>query len=222
MSDSNRIADLLAYDALSEAERITGESYKNDESTSAIGFGLHLMHARDKEAALAEAHDSHFRMDLADILALFADLGFEEVLCDDFKGTARNDEPAPAETFRILWHADGLLATVESYGTTGHNMSKVYYNLKVTDETNLWSRTSSGHFADGVWVGDHDAREGIRTKLSRLREVGDFLPVWVERPFLWLVNYAETKRDGYDYAAINKDRISRLPENLRKAIGGAA
>ena len=220
---NDRIADLLSYDALSEAERITGQSYKDDDSTMRLGFGLHMMHAQDKEAALRRAADSYFRMDLADTLALYADIGFTEVLCDEFAGSTYGDEPAPTETFRILWHPDGVLVTVESYNATDRNSTKAYYNLAVTDRSDLWSRTSSGRLTDGdVWIGDHDAREGIRTNLARLAEVGKFLPTWVEAPFLWFVTYAETKDDGYDYAAINAERISRLPQHVRDAIGGAA
>lgn len=209
------IPSLLSYDPLAEAERVTGQSYKDDEATMRLGFGLQVMHSRDKEAALREVRDSYFSMDLSETLALFAEMGFEEVLCDTFTGNGS------AETFRILWNPEGLLATVESYRGTHRNAAKVYYNLAVRDSSDLWSRTSSGSMpVDDVWVGDHDAREGIRTNLDRLREVGDFLPVWIEAPFLWLVNYAETKDAGYDYAAINEERIGRLPEHVRDAIKG--
>lgn len=216
------IHKLLARDALADAEVFTGQSYKEDKETASLGFGLHMLYAAEKESALQEAKDSYFNMDLAETLALYADMGFTEILCDEFKGTAYSGELAPTETFRILWHTDGLLATVESYQGTRRNSTKVYYNLDVADRGDLWSRISSGGLADGdVWVGDHDAREGIRTNLARLSEVGTFLPTWVERPFLWLVTYAESKGD-YDYKAINAERISRLPESVQAAIAGGA
>lgn len=216
------VADLLSFDALNEAEKITGKSYQEDRETSALGFGLHMMQNEIKESALRAARDSHFRMNLAETLALYADMGFTEVLCDEFVGTTYGDEPAPVETFRILWHPEGILATVESYQSTGRNNTKVYYNIALADPrlNNTWSRVASGSLTgDDIWVGDHDAREGIRTNLARLREVGTFLPVWIERPFLWLVTYAETKGD-YDYQAINEGRISRLPADVQAAIAG--
>lgn len=216
------LSRLLATDPLADAERLTGKSYKDDPETMSLGFGLHLLNSAAKESAAKAVGDSYFSMDLAETLALYAALGFVEVLCDEFTGTAYGDTDAPVETYRILWHADGLLATVESYGTTGRNCTKVYYNLDIFDRRDLWSRTSSGRMVgDDVWVGDHDGREGIRTNLNRLREVGNFLPVWVESPFLWLVTYAESK-DDYDYAAINAERIGRLPAHVQAAISGGA
>lgn len=213
---------LLRIDPLADAEQITGKSYKDDTETMRLGFGLHLELAAAKERAARETRDSYFSMDLAETLGLYADMGFEQVLCDEFEGTAYDGEPAPAETFRILWNTDGVLATVESYQGTRRNATKVYYNVLIDDRSDLGSRTSSGRLHDGdVWVGDHDGREGIRTNLERLSEIGSFLPVWVASPFLWLVTYAETKGD-YDYEAINAERISRLPEHVRRAIGGVA
>jgi len=214
-------SDLLKTDALADAERITGKSYKDDEETMRLGFGLHLVLGAAKEAAAKAARDSYFSMNLAETLALYADMGFTEVLCDEFGGISYGTESAPAETYRILWR-DGILATVESHQGTHRNATKVYYNVAVHDRSDLWSRISSGSMTDGgVWVGDHDAREGIRTNLARLGEIGTFLSTWVKRPFLWLVTYAESKGD-YDYAAINAERISRLPADVQAAIGGAS
>lgn len=215
----NDLARLLSIDPLAEAERMTGKSYKDDNETMRLGMGLHMIHAETTERALKAAQDSHFSMGLADTLALYADMGFVEVLRDEFVGTTYSDEPCPAETFHILWR-DGILVTVESYNTTGRNSTKAYYNVAIRDQSDMWSRTSSGRLTDDdVWVGDHDGRQGIRTNLARLAEVGDFLPVWREQPFLWLLNYAETKGE-YDYAAINADRIGRLPAHVQYAIGG--
>jgi hypothetical protein len=219
-SRSDEIADLLRVDPLAEAERATGRSYKEDEATSELGFLLHLGHVERKKAALKAAGDSYFSMDLADTLGLYAGLGVLEVLVDEFEGAPwAIGEVGPPETYRILWHPDGLLATVESYETTGRNSTKVYYNLRVVDREGLWGRTSSGRLVGDVWAGDHDGREGIANNLAGLREVGDFLPVWAERPFLWLVNYSESKVGGYDYKAITAERISRLPAGVRDSIG---
>jgi len=217
---------LLRTDALAEAERVTGESYKDDAATASLGFLMHLGLSERKETALKAAADSWFGMDLASTLALYADLGFEEVLCDQFIGRSWSDEPAPDETYRILWHPKGILATVESYNATGRNATKIYYNVAIADAADhQWaSRISSGHMAKdaNVYIGDHDAREGVRNAIRRWEEVGEFLPVWIERPFLWLLTYTDTDADGYDYPAINASRIARLPQHVQDAIKGAA
>jgi len=70
-----------------------------------------------------------------------------------------------------------------------------------------------------VWQGDHDCREAVKNNISLLAENGTFLKKWLKLPFLWLVNYMETKKEGYDYEAISKSRLERLPVEVQKAIG---
>lgn len=221
----NNLDRLLSFDPLAEAERVTRNSYKDDKGTMALGFLMHLDHGVEKRDALKAADDSWFNMNLADTLDLYRRMGFVEVLCDEFTGRTYSGEPAPTETFRILWHDKGILATVESHGGTRRNATKVYYNVAVTSP-DWYQHISSGHLAGAndrkVWVGDHDAREGVRHNLAQLEGVGDFLPVWVERPFLWLLTYMDTDVDGCDYKAINAERIGRLPQHVQDAIGGAA
>lgn len=223
MSDIDR---LLSVDPLADAERVTGKSYKEDKGTMALGFLMHLDHSAKKDAALKQADDSWFSMDLAQTLSLYDDMGFEEVLCDTFAGRTYEDEPTATETYRILWHPKGILATVESYRGAGRNAAKIYYNVDITGSTDWHHATSSGSIARSVtdrkvWVGDHDAREGVRRAIERLGEVGEFLPVWVKRPFLWFLTYTDTDEVGYDYAAITEERTSRLPQHVQQAIAGA-
>jgi hypothetical protein len=214
--------DLLRTDPLADAERLTGKSYKDDESTMALGFLMHLGHSERKAAALQQADDSWFSMDLAATLALYDRLGFKEVLCDEFTGRSYGDEPEPTETFRVLWHPKGILAKVESYNGDGRNSTTIYYNVRVRDvQDRTWGHCiSSGRLRGDVYVGYHDAREGARRAIERWEEVGDFLPVWVEQPFLWLLTYTDSDVEGYDYKAITAERISRLPQNVQGAIRG--
>jgi hypothetical protein len=179
-----------------------------------------VRHGQYKEALLRGANDSYFSMNFADSNMLFADLGFGTVYQEDFVGSGGD------ETYLVLWHPDGLLATCESYNRYRRNSAKVYYNYKHPDVYFDWHLKSSGHYNGDVWVGDHDAREGIRHNLDALRAEGEFLPVWVERPWLSLMNYAEGRElDGmsYDerskiYKQITEDKIAQLPEHVRRAI----
>lgn len=210
MSNPN-VRAALSFDPLAEAEKFTGKSYKEDAETMRLGFALAMEHNQRKESLLTSAHDSHMNMNFADSLALFADLGFSEVYRETFAGRDT------AEVYVILWHADGILADCESYGATRRNSAKVYYNYRFHDGTRpRWDLTSSGGMTGDVWVGYHDAREGIRHNLNALRAEGAFLPTWVERPFLWLLNYGEKSTD--DYKDINAHKIALLPEHVRAAI----
>lgn len=211
MSDED-ISRLLTFDPLSAAEKMSGDSYKDSPATMALGLALAMNHNAAKAAALQETSDSYFSMDFAGQLAVFADLGFTEVYREEFAGTYGPD------TYIILWHADGILATCESYNGTDRNAAKVYYNFRQADGGYPgYPLTSSGRMYGDVWVGDHDAREGIRHNLDALRAAGEFLPQWTERPFLWLLNYSE-EEGNYDYVAINASKIARLPDEVRAAI----
>lgn len=70
-----------------------------------------------------------------------------------------------------------------------------------------------------VWCGDHDAREALVHKITKLEERGSFVPVWSKRPFLWLLHYMDTKEEGYDYNALNAARIAAMPEWVQEMIG---
>ena len=220
---SDNIRELLSVDPLAEAERITGQSYKEDEGTSALGFLMHLEHSKRKEAALKAAADTHFSMTYADACGVYSRLGFEKVGTFPFVGQAWSDgEQPPQEELSVWWHADGLLLTAESHGGDRVNVSKVYYNVRPHEPRpdGFWSRLSSHGPIEGstARAGDHDAREGLAANLAGLREVGDFLPEWEARPFLWLLTYMDTKVEGYDYKAINEARIAGLPDHVRNAI----
>lgn len=67
-------------------------------------------------------------------------------------------------------------------------------------------------------VGTFDGREGLFTKLAWAEENGQFITPWLERPFLWLLTYADTKRPDYDHNVINEARLQKLPPNVRGAL----
>lgn len=208
----NDIAALLRFDSLSEAEKLTGSDYKTDENTVRLGLGLAMLNNEAKDRALAETDDTRWSLDFAGTVALWERIGFETVHTRNF--VARDS----VETYLVLWHPDGILGTVESYGSTRVNTQKVYYNVRPTSGHLPWDAISSGRYVDAVWVGDHDAREGLRFNLGRLREHGEFLPIWVERPWLSLLTYQEAREDGYDRKAITESVIGELPEHVRTAI----
>lgn len=218
MTDNDNLDDLLRVDPLQIAEEITGHSYKDNEDTLNLGFLLLHETTKAKQKALEERGDTHMNSDLQEQLTVMEMHGFETVLCDPF---------GEGESFRIMWHPKGILATVESYRTTRRNSCRFYYNVKFSPETvENWSEyTSSGRFSTYdtetdtyIWVGDHDGREAFAHTFTRLSEAGEFLSPWEEQPFLWLVTYEEAQEKNYDFKALNDERISRLPEYVRTAI----
>ncbi len=142
------IAAALRFDPLGEAERLTGESYKEDQFTSDLGLLLALEHNARKARLLTDTNDSYFSMDFIPTLDLYANLGFTEVYREEFAGNNEN-----TETYVILWHPDGILATCESYASTSRNSTKVYYNYRHNGVGYPgYGLTSSGSMHGDVWL----------------------------------------------------------------------
>jgi len=210
----NHALGLLKRDTLAEAEKILGTG---DHATK-LGIALMQQVSRDKEDALSVLGDTHFNMLYDECVRVLERAGFEKIYHETHGES--ND------VYEIWWHAAGLLLTSESYtgGKRNVNMIQVYYNWVPTSLDNAHQCTSSGGYdamADGtmVWAGHYDGREGLLTHLKQLREHGHFLPNWFHQPFLWLLNYSETKKKDYDYKAINKLKYVVLPPRVQRAIG---
>lgn len=218
---SDDLQRLLAIDPLAEAEKITGHSYKDDESTMRLGFGLGQIHGDAKREALIARDDTHFMSDWFDTMRIFSDLGFSIVHQHTFDG---GYEGHREERFVVLWRPDGVLAKAESYGA-GRNTADIYYNWRPNEGVDHWGLTSSGGYhresydaGDTVWIGHHDVREAVRHTLAALEENGSFVTPWIQRPFLWLLDYCRSKVPNCDYAAINESVIALLPEHVHTAI----
>lgn len=219
---SDDLQRLLETDPLIEAEKITGREYKEDRGTSDLGMMLAGVHGEAKERALRAVDDTTFEMSWAGTMRIFFDLGFSTVHSHRFPGHG------VTETFVVLWRPDGVLAKAETYNGVRRNTADVYYNWRPTTEEgqdHYLRLTSSGGYhhesydrGDKIWIGSHDVREAMRHKLGRLEEHGEFLPIWVKRPFLWLLDYSQSKVPGYDHRAITESVVATLPEHVRNAI----
>lgn len=221
MSD---LDNLLNYDPLATAEKITGMHYKDggvslDNPTIGIGLLLAQRNAAEKNAILDELDDTKLSNNLDRYQSIITNYGFEQVLADEWKSGHGHEE-----TYFIYAHRKGLLLSFDTYSGCRVNGGKVYYNWRpATDDASNWECTSSGGYtnydSDPVWVGDHDCREALIHKLNRLNNRGEFVTPWVKRPFLWLLHYDDSKVPGYDYRAITEARIKRLPEWVQEFIG---
>jgi len=219
----------LNFDSLHEAEKISGKSYKDDEDTSFLGLALSFANSREKNAMLDSLGDSKLSNKVENYLGIVKSIGFEEVLVEPF-----TTEEGIDEKLYILWNNDlGILLKFDSYSYKDDgswaksgkevpepsvNGGNIYYNVKLKPRKEVESNcTSSGGYRDGVWVGNHDCREAIKHKIDKLKRNGEFLPKWVERPFLWLLHHGDTQGE-YDYDEINEERISKLPKHVIDAI----
>lgn len=211
---SMSLGEMLTFDPLGTAERITGSSI-HDDGSPAIGLGLALsiQHNARKEAALYAAGDTTFSDGLDRYLGIIEANGFERVLALPFMGHDTQ------ETLYVYASRDGLLLRFDTHQGDRVNGGSVYYNWKPSDIATMHRHTSSGGFVtDEVWAGDHDAREALIFKMNTLRANGELVSPWVKRPSLWLLHYMDSKAEGYDYKAINEARISTLPQWVRDFI----
>jgi len=209
--NEKQIQNMLNFDPLAYAETTTGKSYKDDKNTIGLGLGLHLGYSQLKREALEKIGDVHFGTPLQDYTKIISNIGFKQVLCLPFNCHNGEDE------LQIWWNSSGILLSFDTYFNKSKiNGGKFYYNIKPkTDQ--FYKYTSSGHYTDEIWIGDHDCREALVFHIYQLEKSGEFLSKWIERPFLWLLHYMDTKSD-YDYKKINEERINMLPDYVRKAI----
>lgn len=231
MTDDTRLKALLHTDALLEAEKVTGKSYKEDKGTEALGFGLHMALGEAKQQALQEARDTYFQMDLEGVLAVYDRLGFRRVYLEHFQGKGWGDDLVD-ETYRVLWQPEkGILATVDSWQSSGVNMHKVYFNADMGESG--WPDRCSGGFSrtaydrgERIYAGDRDVREGLALFIRDTEEQGGrFLPQWIERPFcFWLLHHGENRLEGShedvvaSYEASTARKVSEFPLEVQEAI----
>ncbi len=217
---SKNLDELLNYDGLHEAEKLTGISYKEDDSTSALGLLLSIQNNKAKEEALTSRGDTHFGRDMAWMREFLPSLGFALIHKHDFMSAIGYcDTTSYAECVEFYWHPEGILFKLESYCGERMNTCNAYFNWESHDPRDAYLRGASGGLNNGVMVGHIDGREGFAYFLENARKNGKFLAKWVERPFLWLLTYDEPKVEGYDYNAINAARFAQFPQHVQDAMG---
>jgi len=225
LSDAE-VGRLLQLDPLAIAENFTGVSYKDDEATALLGAVISMKAADIKNAALTARGDTTFFNMLDTYVSIITDLGFELVLDVPFAKKVHGTDDVRQEHQFIYAHRDGLLLVFDTYDSTQVNGGKVYYCWKPANDDRKHDILESGdwRFHDGkrlYWAGDHDCREALRFNITRLKDNGTFLAQWPldNDIFLWLLHHGDTSVEGYDYKAINENRIELLPDWVRLMIG---
>lgn len=180
--DQQALKDLLARDALAEAERATGLSYKEDPFTQALGMAGHMDLSGRKRQAMKAVGDSHYGMGYVAFLSLATLEGFMEVHQHEFKN--RDGRP---EIYTVLWHPVGILLTAESFNGWSEgrpptvNTAEITFNAKMPVGTWLdrCSTFSIRYDEKHLWTHAHrDVREGFRLALADLRSKVEFITPW--------------------------------------------
>lgn len=219
MISDDEIRKVLQYDGIADAEEMIGASYKESVFTESMGV-LNVMENNAKKNSMLRAlGDTVYGDDVERYLSIAHAIGFEDVLQVPFVGHGRFDQPV-AETLYVLWRGGILLKFDTSQGSRV-NGGNFYYNWEPKNTDEFHQFISSGTFVGRdrkVWAGDHDCREALAFHVRELEEHGRILPVWVKRPFLWLLHHADTDDPKYDAKKINEDRIGLMPKEIQDAI----
>lgn len=224
----DNIDQLLGYDALSEAELLTGASHHDDEETRQLAMHMHLEHQRLKAAILSEFDDTIFSHDAEDYLRIVKEEGFTEMRVEVF--TSESSHQVEQQYFML--HQEGILLIFDTYRGM-INGGNFYYNWSsdlMPGDERWWQVTDNGKWhdnptdADGVWVGYHDCREAVRHRLRNLRHHGHFINPWRARPPIWPHHHMETKQEYRHLPASTReqmraDKLALLPEMVQAVLG---
>jgi hypothetical protein len=235
MNNQNKddlISAMLKFDPLDKAEQITGKSYKESKATEALGFLFMQNHSAAKHNLLSRRGDTTFTMDFDSYVKLVESQGFEKIHEHHFSDDRQKDE-----IYQVWFHEIGLILACDSFGSA-RNLASVYYNWKPNEFSSSHSILHSGSWyvpnksraeflsmnqkdwqEQAIWVGHFDAREALLFELNRLMKNGQFLSPWVQRPFLWFVDYSQTRGKEYDCNKITNDVIKTFPKKVKKLLG---
>jgi len=235
--------NLIKFDGLAAAEKLTNVSYKESPITKALGLCLMITNNKEKEKVLKELNDTYFGMTFAEFISLIESKGFVKVYEEEFPNTC--DGKIITEKLVVYWKNGIFLEATSHWDSlnSGHILfnwkpnskkydalngcshgpivigktePKPYYN-KFINKTEMRAEIIYSDVRDG----SYDVREGLFLKISDLEEQGKFISPWIGPSFLWLVNYNESKVAGYDYKKITYNKIMKFPLHVIEGMFGS-
>ena len=179
---------------------------------------------------LKELDDTYHGINFAETINLFIKDGYELIYNEEFIAKEFRNGKERKEHYHIYWK-DGILVTVESYNTTGLNTGKAYFNFEHTENgPYVLHDCSHGGIVKGIVDGKPvwsnvrevslDIREGYFTNMERIQNGGTIFQRWIEPPFLWFLNYIETKDKDYNYSKINYAKVQKFPLHVIEGMFG--
>lgn len=236
------LSQLLKYDPLTAAEEMTGKSYKTDRLTENLGLAMHILHVEQKDAMLKSVGDSTFSNTLENYLKIIESAGFEFAKRWSFKSDGIYDTVCDEFEYVYAHRELGIVLHFDTHRGVDLNSGSFYYCWRPDESKDNWGVTSSGGFEseghrdwrkwdnditpdDLYWEGNHDCREAIKFKVSRLKEHGTFLPKWPSPSSqrnmsgLYLMNYMDWRDPCIGYHDLFTKKYSELPEWVKEIMG---
>ena len=220
---------LLNFDSLSEAEKITGMSYKESHETALLGMALMHQNSEIKIKALKEMKDTFYSMTFKEFCTAIEDslFDFEKVWEDSYAIKRYKSEGIYQDEKEVLYidYSRGILVYANSFGSK-LNDAKALMQFEVKEENKLeaWEFISTGGFSKGTNIvnNSYDAREGILYRLQCLDlcPFTTWLPVWEIRMHIWLLNSNEVESNGknFNFDKTILDKIKKFPDKVQEFI----
>lgn len=220
--------DMLNFDPIATAEALIGKRHEDWdlETDGMAALGLAMLTNEAKKNHLESIGDTHYGTTWQDFIEIAKAYGFKCSFCKKFTGTGWSDKGVEEEEIIFFHEEKGLILHAESFDGKSVNSAKVYGEVKLTGdkfEENQWEALrgcSHGGNENGTLSFNVDVREGFRFHLDAISEAFEFSKVWTTVPFLWFLNYMDTKDKNYNYKKINKQKINACTPEVRKIIFG--
>ncbi|WP_342532740.1 hypothetical protein MHB40_14845 [Lysinibacillus sp. FSL K6-0057] len=237
----NKINNILTFDTFLESERIIGKSYNEfDADEQLLSLAFHAKHNETKREILKDNNDTYFSMEWNEFKSLMKWNGFNVGLSYKFGNEGNENEAI------LFYNNDGIVIWSTSYFES-LNEAKLYAQIKFEGEINyvtktnkFWKKTyqelvmtpellkakeSLNGFSHDAFMnigkGIHislDCREGMFYRLDKIKKQFTFYKEWNSSPFLWLLDFAETKNDTYDRKEINREKILKCTPDAQKIM----
>lgn len=220
--------NILNFDPIATAEALIGKRHEDwdVETDGMAALGLAMVTNQSKREHLESIGDTHFGTTWQEFIEIAKAYGFKCGFCHKFIGTGWSDKKGVEEEEIIFFHEEkGLILHAESFDGKSVNSAKVYGEVKINEtfEENQWDALngcSHGGNGNGTMHFDVDVREGFRFHLDAVSEAFEFSTSWTKVPFLWFLNYMDTKKKNYNYEKINKQKIKACTSEVQKIIYG--
>lgn len=210
---------VLDFDPIYEMEKVSGKhwsEFSQDEIMKAMF--ANMFSGELKEKVLNDAGDTYFNISWESFINLIVKNGFKKGL--EYQFTHNAFEESETEQAVLYYREDGLIIWATSYHNK-LNGGTLYGELIKNPEAD-WRNLPA--YSGGFYEKNHlsfttDVREGLFRFIERMKENGEFAPVWGEKSrFLWFVDFKEEKTPGYDYRKISRQKVAAAADGLKNII----
>lgn len=222
--------ELLKFDSLARAEKLTGQSYKDDQATTALGIVILQEVRKAKENRMAAEDDVNFSCGYEKFIRVAESMGFEQAYKEEVEFDSKYGDGKQKEILFV--YADRIRGTVlvmQTYNMSSVNMATIYWQGR---GTRAWGNSSSPHEVDEHYEFTYskDVREGLRSTIRDLESLKgfEFIPVWNKYDFSGCMPKFVSYWDwyGYDFQDPNppvkiahERRVKLMPEWFTKQFG---